>query len=459
MMNNHTVDGSADITGDDTDQVTENHVVRDKRERLPPVAITKSFMRTADARAAEYFEAHPSDQAVVFWDGAVRGFGLRVSRTGARSYILQTRIGKGRAAPIKRVRIKAASPDDARDIAIQWQAKAARGEDFHASIKTEAVQKVRDLAEEYWKLHASKRRTAEQTRRILDGHVLPAFGRRDINAVTAHDVQRLHHEMANTPTQANRVLSVVSKMFNLGIQWRMRSVEAGNPAKGVTRYEETPRELYLKQAQVHALLEALDAYEAEAGVGNGRRSDKADSKPAALCVRNEFIATMARRSTNAIRLIMFTGCRRGEAMTATWGQFDLEEGVWTKPSSHTKQKRTHRVTLSGPALDLLISMKPEGAKPADPLFPAARGKASALVDLKRAWSRIRAAAGVPDLRLHDLRHTFATLLIGAGFTLPVIGAALGHTKTQTTQRYAHVMDEALRAATDAAGRLMARPKA
>lgn len=149
--------------------------------------------------------------------------------------------------------------------------------------------------------------------------------------------------------------------------------------------------------------------------------------------------------------MLLTGCRRGEALTATWDQFDLEAGVWTKPSAHTKQRKLHRVPLSGAAVALLQGMRHEAASPF--VFPGAPGKPLSCV--KRTWEAVGAVAGLEGVRLHDLRHTYASVLVSAGLSLPVIGALLGHTQTQTTARYSHLMDDPLRLATEKAASILA----
>ena len=163
-----------------------------------------------------------------------------------------------------------------------------------------------------------------------------------------------------------------------------------------------------------------------------------------------------RRAANAVRLLLLTGARRNEVLSATWDQFDLERGVWIKPSSHTKQKRLHRVPLSGAAKDLLAKMKlaaVEGGYSSPYIFPGdATGKP--LGDIKNFWRSVCRKAAIQDFRLHDLRHQYASILASSGQSLPIIGQLLGHTQTGTTARYAHLFDDPLRAATEQVGALL-----
>ena len=164
----------------------------------------------------------------------------------------------------------------------------------------------------------------------------------------------------------------------------------------------------------------------------------------------------SRDAANAVRLLLLTGARRGEVLSATWHQFDLAVGVWTKPSSHTKQKREHRVPLSASARQLLADMRTDAERRGETspyLFPARTGDAP-IGDIKKSWIALCKAAGINGVRLHDLRHTYASVLASAGQSLPVIGALLGHTQPSTTARYAHLFDDPLRAATERVGAIV-----
>ena len=210
-------------------------------------------------------------------------------------------------------------------------------------------------------------------------------------------------------------------MFALAIKWDWRS---DNPARGIEKYLEEKRERYLSQDELARLTAALAEYPNQT-------------------------------AANAIRLLLLTGARKGEALSATWGQLDLEAGVWTKPSAHTKQKKLHRVPLSAPAMQLLSEMKSNAAS--DHVFTG-RAPGEPLQDIKGAWETIRKAANIEDVRVHDLRHTYASILASAGLSLPIIGALLGHTQPSTTARYAHLYDDPLRKATETVGAIVAGQK-
>ena len=219
-------------------------------------------------------------------------------------------------------------------------------------------------------------------------------------------------------------------MFNFAISDNEREWGiAKNPASGIQKFQEQKRERWLSKEELERLASALDSY---------------PEKRATLAEVSEkqrvFVRSEAQRAVNAIRLIIMTGARKGEVLLAKWEQFDLERGVWTKPSHNTKQKRVEHVPLSSQALVFLKSLPKEG----DFLFPGRMGEH--LTDLKFPWAAICKDAQIAGVRVHDLRHTFASHLVSSGVSLPTIGKLLGHTQAQTTARYAHLADSPLREA-------------
>jgi integrase len=221
-------------------------------------------------------------------------------------------------------------------------------------------------------------------------------------------------------------------MFAEAMRWKWAKE---NPARGVERYQEHKRERWLQDDELKRLNTALDKYPDQS-------------------------------AANAIRLIALTGSRKGEVLKAKWDEFDLERGVWTKPSHHTKQKKVEHIPLSSAALELLLKMKPENA--VGPLFPG-KDKEASRVSLRKPWVQVLKAAGLaeaitkkgkrrhevtkykPLVRIHDLRHTFASHLVTKGTSLQIVGKLIGHTQIATTQRYAHLADSALREATNTFG--------
>ena len=209
-------------------------------------------------------------------------------------------------------------------------------------------------------------------------------------------------------------------MFNLAVAWGWRG---DNPAKGIPRFHEDRRQRWLSAEELSRLWAALQAHP-------------------------------NRRAANAVKLMVLTGARRSEVLHATWDQFDMDRGVWTKPSHHTKQNRTEHVPLSKPALALLTAMKAEADAEQPHLFPGDK-PGQPLGDIKRFWQRMCSEAGIEGVRLHDLRHTYASSLVSRGVSLHIVGRLLGHTQPQTTARYAHLDDAALREATEGFGATVA----
>lgn len=249
--------------------------------------------------------------------------------------------------------------------------------------------------------------------------VLPAIGRLKVHEVRREDIDRLHREVSRTrPIRANRMVQMLSKMFALAMRWEYRS---DNPAKGVHRNPEQKRSRYLSADEMNRLTSVLATHENQA-------------------------------SANVVRLLLLTGARRGEVMSATWDQFDLDAGLWIKPSAHTKQKKEHRVPLSAAAIQLLTEIKAT-AGPSPCVFPG-RKPGEPLTDIKNFWAGVCKKAILEDCRIHDLRHTYASILASAGLSLPVIGALLGHTQPNTTARYSHLFDDPLREATERVGKLI-----
>ncbi|MFO0344859.1 MAG: tyrosine-type recombinase/integrase [Labrys sp. (in: a-proteobacteria)] len=259
-------------------------------------------------------------------------------------------------------------------------------------------------------------------------------GPRKAAEIQPDDVDRLLRQIAGgtpgkrgrkpTPVRANRLGEILRKMFNLSVRWRIR---ADNPAAGFARNAEAPRDRYLSTDELGRLSAALDAHP-------------------------------NRRAADAVRLILLTGARRGEVLNARWDQFDLDAAVWIKPAATTKQRRLHRAPISVSAAALLRTIRLRVPEECEWVFPGeAEGKP--LQDIKRFWEDVRAKADLPAVRIHDLRHTFASLLVSGGMTLPMIGKLLGHTQVQTTQRYAHLLDDPLRAGLEQVGDMLrAKPR-
>jgi integrase len=260
----------------------------------------------------------------------------------------------------------------------------------------------------------------QSDRSLISKHILPMIGRRKVAEITHADVEQLHRQVtATAPIAANRAVALLSKAMSLAIRWGWRT---DNPCHGIERNQEERREPYLTPAELGRLCGALN-----------RRQGKLE----AAC----------------IAFLMLTGARRGEALTARWRDFDPAAGVWTKPSSHTKQKRTHRVPLSAAARAVLVQLAERLAPHESAADAYVFGGPGMIHRLRGTWGAVREEAKLPRLRLHDLRHAYASVLASGGLSLPIIGALLGHSTPTTTARYAHLLDDPLRQATERVGSL------
>jgi integrase len=260
----------------------------------------------------------------------------------------------------------------------------------------------------------------------------PKMGDRKVTDIHSGDIEALHRAITKSghPVLANRVLATCSKMFSLSLKvlpgenkpWRDHAL--GNPAKGVARNSEEGRERFFSEAEIAAVSDALNEY-----------SDQPRE--------HRLASRSARAAADLLRWCMLTGCRPGEALKARWSEVDDQPGFWIKPSAHTKQKKAHKLALSPPAIELLERMRAD--RISEWLFPG-QVEGEHLRQYRSCWDFVRERAGVSADRAYDLRHSFASFGAAGGLSLEIIGKLLGHTQARTTQRYAHLADEAMKAA-------------
>lgn len=360
--------------------------------------------------------AQPGPKDVFHWDQDIPGFGLRVKPSGAKSYLVQYR-QDGRSRRMTLGRHGVITADEARKLARQHLGSVAHGENpAENRLTRRKAPSMKDLCDDYMGRHALPNKRASSVRNdyaMIENIILPKLGTKKVADVTRRDVEPILHRMKATPYRANRVRALLSKMFSLAVAWEWRD---DNPALGIEKFQEEKRDRWLNEEELKRLTTVINAHPNQ-------------------------------RAANIIRLLILTGARRGEALNATWDQFDLKRGVWTKPAHTTKQKRTEHVPLSGATVELLTCMKAQHSADSRYLFPGdTPGKP--LNCIKKFWEEARTAAKIEDCRIHDLRHTFASHLVSSGVSLPIVGRLLGHTQPQTTQRYAHLADNPLRLAAE-----------
>lgn len=387
------------------------------------MAITNdNIIRLTKARIDSFGYQGDGNSRDVRWDEKISGFGLRIYPSGKKSFVLSYRSPENGAKVLWAfAEYGPKTLDEARSKAQGYKGQIGDGIDPRGTERKKRSRLTIDqLCDRYLDQYAANKRSLKDDKSLINQRVRPTIGRMIAADVKFSHVQSLHHKLKDTPIRANRLLSLLSKMFNLAIRWEICE---SNPTTGIERYPENRRERFLSADEIQRL-------------------------GTVLAIHPNQIAA------NAIRLLMLTGARRGEVLNATWEQFDLERGIWIKPGSHTKQKKLHRVPLSPAAIQVLLEMKQ--SYPGKYVFPG-RNFGQPLKELKRFWANVCRDAELEGVRVNDIRHTYASILVSSGSSLPLIGALLGHTQPATTARYAHLYDDPLREATNRVGNLIIPP--
>ena len=350
-----------------------------------------------------------------YWDSDLPGFGVRVRGSGRKYYVVQFR-ADGRVRRMTLGRHGAIPTETARRRAMAAIVGAKGGVDPAAARDTgrKAItmkQLGKRFLEDYVPDHC-KPSTAYEYGRSVNFFINPRIGSRKVKDIQRSDIAELHLALRQTPYQANRTLGVLSKLFNLAEMWGLRP-DGSNPCLHVKRYKEEKRERFLSAEEIARLGRVLDE----------TLRDGSETRSAVV----------------AIRLLMLTGCRLSEIQKLRWKHVDLKAGELRLPDSKTGGRA---VPLAPSAVRLLESL-PRDAE--NPWVIAGKKPESHLTDLQHPWRRIRARAELDDVRIHDLRHSFASRALALGEGLPMIGKLLGHTQVQTTARYAHLARDTVKA--------------
>ena len=371
--------------------------------------------RTLNKRMVDRLSVDGKD--AVFWDRDLPGFGVRVYLSGAKVFVVQT-YAFGRS---KRVTLDRYGPsyfvDHAREDAKQVIARIKAGES-PVPVAAAAEPTVRDLADRYQREYVAmhcKPVTANHYGVMLRKHIVPGLGELRVAEVERKHIMEFQYGLSEMPTVANRAVDILVKMFNLAEAWGLRP-RGKNPCRFVRRYKvEKHHERFLSHEELYRLGQVLDVAPAE--------------------------RLASTHAAAAIRLLVLTGCRRNEILGLGWEDLDFEAGEMRLVDSKTGARV---VPMPPPAAEVLAALP---RVPGNPWVFPGRKKGTHLRNLNDSWNRVRERAGLDGVRLHDLRHTYASRALALGEGLPMIGKLLGHRKVQTTARYAHLARESVQAST------------
>jgi integrase len=395
--------------------------------------ITKRTVDAAEKQSATYLVR----------DSEIKGFVLVVTRAGAKSYAIDYRAGSGRGSPKRRLTIgkhgSPWTPETARIEAKRLLGEVAAGRDPAVARKEERnALSFGELIDLYLAEGAGHKKpsTLKADKGRIEHHLQPLLGKLRADRIGRAEIERMRNAVAAGKTAkktasgerrrpgsiavggkgaAAQCVALVSSIYAFAIG---RSLCADNPARGVKKAPVRKVERFLSETEIARLAEALEA--------EAQRSN------------NPFPPT-------AIKLLLLTGCRKSEITNLQWDHVDFERECLRLPDSKTGAKVVY---LSAPTRALLRELP----RLADSLrvIPGMRANGAGPV-IDKVWSRVRRAANLSDVRLHDLRHSYASVGAAGGLSLPVIGALLGHKHAATTARYAHLSADPLRAANDAVG--------
>lgn len=399
------------------------------------IKITKSVVDNAMPGTSDYF----------IWDSKLHGFGVRIAKGGRKAYVCQYRAGDGRRAPSRRMTIGAhGSPwtvEQARLKAKKILGRAANGED-PAKDKQEAKKQltIAELCDQYIEhgCATKKASTIATDKGRIERHIKPLLGRKKIGAVIRSEVKKFLNDVANGKTAADiktkkqgraivrggkgaatRTVGLLGGIFSYAVD---AGLIESNPVRGVKRFADKKGNRFLSQEELKRLGDAFQS------------AERQGFSPFAIAI---------------LKLLIFTGARKGEIESVRWSEVDFEGGFLRLEDSKTGQKV---IMLNAGALQVLNGLS--RSSESDYVFPAF-GADGHYVGTPKIWRRVRELASLEDVRLHDLRHSFASVAVSGGASLPIIGALLGHKDSATTQRYAHLSDDPLKAAMEYTGEKIA----
>jgi integrase len=426
------------------------NLIDESASREKRIKLTK---RTVDGLA-------PADRPVVWYDDKLVGFGMRVMPSGRRFYFTRYRNKHGQSRWFTIGEHGKVTVDAARAMAQRiLQTVAVDGRDPSGEREAfRAAPTVSDLLDRYVAEHLERRKgptTRRSFKGIIERDVRPVLGPLKVAAVTRQDMDRLHRAKSATPRQANLILAVCSKVFSLAELWAMRP-DGTNPCRKIERYPEIHRERFLSADELGRLGETLRQAES---VGLPWKVGPESKHP----VNPEDRRTRFRRvTTAAIELLLFTGCRLSEMLNLQWEQVDFDAGTITL--LETKSGRPQLITMNAPARQVLKELEAANAHEASRNLRETQWVLPSLSDARRplskagieaAWQRIKTAAKLDDVRLHDLRHTVGTYAGQSGANAFLVRDLLRHKNLAMTGRYVSRANDPVRTLSDQVGERIA----
>lgn len=388
------------------------------------------------------------------WDTQLKGFGVRCQGS-FKSYLVRTKV-LGKIKWLTIGRHGTWTPENARAEAKKLLLEAGTGLDPEAAKKEAAkpITTVSDLCDRYIREHAKPHKKASsvhEDQALIDNHIKPLIGKMDVRKVTSGDISQLQADIVagksapKEPTKrkdgngeikkrgkgvitggkgvANRVFAVLSKMFNLAEIWQLRDTKS-NPVKGIKKFKENQKERFLSEEELQKLHSVMDEFEAN------------DQHQIAIW---------------AIRLILMTGARKSEIINLKWSEVNFAHGFMDLEDSKTGAKR---IWMPPQVVELLQTIPRSNS---NPYVLVGKQEGKPFGNLNGIWIEIRTTAGIPDVRIHDLRHTFASAGIMNGVPLHAVGKMLGHKSVTTTSRYAHIADKFAAEAAEKVAKAMQKP--
>lgn len=382
---------------------------------MPKIALTTRFI--AQAKCPE------GKRKIEYVDEGLEGFFVEILSSGTKTFYQRYIDPRGRQRSVKIARANVLSLDEARKKAIAIKADVALGNDPRkAQLELREVPTIRAfVADRFLPFLMESKRSWKNDERLIRNHILPALGGVYLDELTPEAIGRMLSRMraqglANGT--CNRPLIILRYMYNMAQLWEVPRIDR-NPAKRVPLLEEVKRERYLSDEETQRLIEAIRA------------------EP------NRLVAA-------GIELLLLTGARRNEIFQARWEHYDPQNKTLLVPLSKSGQPRL--IALNDPAIALIEGLPSRGR---DWLF-ASEATGRPPEGVHHVWDRIRRRAGLDDVRLHDLRHSYASYLVNNGVSLYIVQQLLGHTQPRTTQRYAHLHRETLNHAANVAAETVKR---